>query len=326
MISQLLYTSAALFDIPDSNLVPLRGGHVAQVYGFTQRGRDYVLRLTPPADDLDFPSRQATLAWMAFLARHGASVPEPVASIHGNLIEVVPAEDGDWLATLQTRAPGVLSEELALNRWDAPLFQALGRSVGRMHAAARQYIPEPGAARPEWDQGGNLYNRPEFSEDWVERKAAGVLAKIGNLTKGPESYGMIHADLHFGNFFVDAPSRTITLFDFDDACTGWYVMDLAMLLFDILVLHPGPDREGFALDFLRPLLGGYLAENKLDPVWFTQLPVFAKLLEINIFGSLGPAYIPGKDWWMDKFMPGRRERIQNDVPYLNINFKTLERV
>ena len=309
---------ATLYGVPESALHPLRGGHSAHTYGFSQGGSEYVLRLTPPDDEIDVTAQRAILAWMHFLATHGATVPEPIASQNGQFIEVIPHEDGQYLAVVFTRAKGVLSEELSLDQWDDNLYDALGRAIGRMHAIARGYVPTEGLRRPDWDVASSLFNRPRLSESWLAPKQAPILKHLQSLPRTAEGYGLIHADLHFGNFFVDVPSRIITILDFDDCCYGWYAMDLAMLLFDVLVLYVGQERDAFARRFMRNLLKGYRAENTLDAFWLDQLPYFCKLLEIDIYDEVQPYYAAqDTDWWGNKFMPGRRERIENDVPYID---------
>jgi Ser/Thr protein kinase RdoA (MazF antagonist) len=315
-----LNAAAGLFGLTPSDLQPLRGGHVSHVYGFDRDGCPYILRLSPPEADLDLAAQRAILAWMRFLAKHGACVPKPVPSTAGNLIETFSQEDGEWQAIVLTRAQGVLSEELSLVQWDAALFEALGRAVGKLHVVAGEYDPPEDVRRPDWDAGGNLFRCPKFDQPFLAEKAASTLERIRGLPRGPESYGLIHADLHFGNFYVDVPSRSITIFDFDDCCYGWYAMDLAILLFDVLVLYSGADRDSFARDFMRSLLKGYRQERAID---LSGMAEFAKLLEINLFGSIAPDYVPGKGWWGDRFMPGRRERIEQDQPYTRLDFARL---
>ena len=318
-----LDSAAGLFALASADLVPLRGGHTSHVYGFSRDGREYVLRLLPPQTGLDLSAQRSILAWMRFLGEHGATVPQPIASSRGNLIEALPQEDGEWQAIVLTRARGVLSEELALARWDAPLFEALGRAVGKIHALAAEYDPPQALRRPDWPAGENLFRSPQFAEAALAGKAAGLLERIRGLPCGPESYGLIHADLHFANFYVDAPARSITIFDFDDCCYGWYGMDLAILLFDVLVLYDGAQREEFARDFMCSLLTGYRREKPIDSFQLAQIPLFIKLLELNLFGSISRNYVPGQGWWGDKFMPGRRERIEQDEPYVRLDFASL---
>jgi Ser/Thr protein kinase RdoA (MazF antagonist) len=311
--------AAALYNLPDTSLASLRGGHVSQVYAFRLAGREYVLRLTPPNDEIDAASQLPVLAWMQFLAQRGARVPEPLSTRNGKLVETV----AGWTVSAQTRAKGVLSEEYPLSKWDAPLFEALGQAAGKLHAVARLYQPAADLRRPDWDAAGNLFKSPAFDRDWLAEKAAAVRARTPGLSRSADGFGLIHADLHFGNFYVDTATRAITVFDFDDCCYGWYTMDLAILLFDVLVLYEGQDREAFGRDFMSSLLRGYRVETGLVADWAEQVQLFMKLLEINIYGDLRAGYQPGKDWWADKFMPGREERIREDRPFFEPDLSVL---
>jgi hypothetical protein len=147
---------------------------------------------------------------------------------------------------------------------------------------------------------------------------------IRNLPRGGDAYHLIHADLHFANFFVESRSRTITLFDFDDCCYGWSAMDIAILLFDALVIYKGQDKDAFARHFLRNFLSGYKTENPIGVFWITQIPNFLKLLEINLYDEVAPHFNPdGGDPWVNSFIPGRKNRIQKDQPYVDIDFEIL---
>jgi len=110
--------AASLYGLSEAELQPLRGGHFAHVYGFNRNDRNYVLRLTPPNDDVDLAAQRSNLTWMACLAAHGASVPEPLPSQNGNLVEVISSPEGEWLAVTFTQAEGILSEDIPLDQWD----------------------------------------------------------------------------------------------------------------------------------------------------------------------------------------------------------------
>ena len=317
-----LNSAASLFRVPEAALQPLRGGHFAQVYGFKRDDRNFVLRLSPPNDDVDVIAQRSILAWMAYLARHGASVPAPLLSQNGNLVEVVSSPEGEWLVVAFTQADGILSEEIPLDQWDDAHFQVLGRSIGKVHAIARDYAPSSEVSYPDWETGGNLFNRQIQNEPWLKEKQARLVEQIHALPKSTDAYGLVHCDLHFGNFFVDVRKQIITLIDFDDCAYGWFVMDIAVLLFDVLVLYPASDKAGYALKFLRSFLSGYLAENPLPRYWFEQLPIFLKLLEINVFDMVAKAYPDDADEWVLKFMPERRARLEKDMPYVDLDFSS----
>ncbi len=323
MATTPLAIAAKLYDVSEAELQPLRGGHFAEVYGFKRDERDFILRLSPPNDDVNLTAQKSILAWMSHLAKHGAFVPAPLPSQNGNLIEVISSAKGEWLAVAYTRAEGVLSEEIPLDGWDDSQFQALGRSIGKIHAVARDYAPLNGLSYPDWEAGGNLFNRQIENELWLKEKQARLLEQIHALPKPTDAYGLIHADLHFGNFFVDVHRQIITLIDFDDCAYGWFVMDIAVLLFDILVLYTGKDKGEYGSNFLRFFLTGYLAENPMSLFWLKQLPLFLKLLEINVYDLVARFFPDDADEWVMKFMPGRKERLEKDTPYVELDFSIL---
>ena len=57
--------------------------------------------------------------------------------------------------------------------------------------------------------------------------------------------------------------------------------------------------------------------------WLEQLPLFLKLLEINIYDMVAKFYPDDAGEWGKKFMPGRKERLENDTPYMNLNYSAL---
>jgi amicoumacin kinase len=317
--------AAERYGFPVNLLKPVSGGHFTLVYEYSTGERAYILRLTPPDDEVDSQSMRAIFEWVFYLASGGAPVSRPILSGDHRLIETIDGQEGTYLAVLFEKAGGILAEELPLEEWDETLVQNLGRATGKMHALAKRFLP-PGESlrRPDWDQSVNCYNPAEQldpSQASVLEKREKIWAAVQELPRDTEGYGMIHADLHGANFFVDPQSKTITVFDFDDCCYGWYAMDIAMCLFDILVLYSGEQPQRFASWFLENYLLGYCQENRLDPFWIGCLPIFLKLLETGIYPEVyrfDEDSEPGS--WVRKFMAGRRQRIEAEVPYIDIDF------
>ncbi len=318
--------AARRYGVTSAALTPMVGGHVTHVYSFAKDGKDCVLRITPPNEEIDLPAMRAILPWMHYLADGGASVAAPVPSQSGNLIETIEQDGHTYIAVAFERAPGIRGEELTFDQWNDALFARLGQTAGKMHALAKGYTPpDPDLKRPAWNAAVNCYHPPEPfppSEAIAAEKQARIVEVVQALPKDRDSYGMIHADLHGGNFFVDVDTHTITVFDFDDCAYGWYVMDIAMSVFDMLVLYRGADREAFAARFLRSYLQGYRAENTLSAFWLGQLPHFLKLLEIGVYADVHTYYDPADtDSWVGWFMANRKERIEHDVPYVVLDFE-----
>jgi len=124
--------------------------------------------------------------------------------------------------------------------------------------------------------------------------------------------------VHGGNFFVD--DGKITLFDFDDVLYGWYAYDVAMAFFYVLPHDcSSVENKTFARGALDELLQGYEQSNHLDERWIAEIPRFLKLREIDLYIAIHRSMdVNHLDPWCDSFMKNRREKILNDVPYVDI--------
>lgn len=322
--------AARLYGTEPSGLRPLHGGNVGSAYRYMGDGKPCVLRIAPASADLDLRSATTIGEWMCYLADAGAPVSRPVPSTRNRLAEVVEHDGQSFVVTALEAAKGCLAETLPLEAWDARLCRNLGRAVGAVHALSARYVPPPDALpRPRWDSSGNCYN-PDRS--WVAahrviaERREDVLRSLDLLPTDDGSYGLIHADLHCANLLVERETAQITLFDFDDCCYGWYAMDIAMSVFDMVVLYGSEDGPGFIETFLDAYLSGYAGEYSLGVLRLEQLPHFLKLLEIGVYMQVERAYEAGTDDpWISRFMPGRRERIESGVPFTDLPFERLAR-
>jgi Ser/Thr protein kinase RdoA (MazF antagonist) len=323
--NSILQAATQKYGVSVQNLIPLKGGFSNHVYQFTRAGNEYVLRITPPNNDSNLIAATAILAWQNFLVQNHASVTKPLPSHENHWVEVIEYNSEPYFITAFEKAPGILSETMPLEQWDEGLFQELGKTVGKMHALAVTYIPASNSLkRPHWDHNDNLFNPncPHDSklENIYQRRDA-IIGQITDFPKDSDGYGMIHCDLHFANFFVDPKNHIITIFDFDDCAYGWYVMDIATLLFDLCVVYSHTDKEAFATLFLDNFLKGYLTEKSLSAAWITHLPVFLKLLESSLYIDVYRYWNPDDhDSWSSKFMPNRKYSIEKNLPYINLDF------
>ncbi len=261
---------ASLFSLKPSQLAPASGGHFSWVYEFFRDGQACILRITPPNSDVDLQAMRSILEWLAFLSSQGGPAPVPVRSQNNNLIEVVHLQGQTYIAVAFQKAPGILAEDMSPEEWSDELFHALGQTVGKCHKIAQKYIPPIEYRRPEWYEGDSCFN-PRASlihaDPIILEKRLKTLSVIQQLPKNLESYGLAHLDLHFGNFFIDIDNLKISLFDFDDCAYGWYIMDIAMLLFDVLVLYKGKDTKEFGEKFVVNLLRGYYSQMPENVFW-----------------------------------------------------------
>lgn len=258
--------------------------------------------------------------WINFLAAGGASVSRAVLSAAGNLVE--PIDDGfggHFLATAFVKAPGrppTVADETP------EYFEGYGRAIGRMHRLTRGYEPpDERWRRPQWDdplmQDMVAFLPP--AEAMAARKLAQVTDTLRTLPRERASYGLVHQDAHAGNCFLD-DSGTLTFFDFDDCVYTWFAADIAIVLFYASMGRQDP--EGFARHFLTAFLQGYQAENHFDPSWLTWFPSFLKLRELELYAIIHRSadVMNLTDPWDIRYMSGRKERIEQDVPFLDVDF------
>ncbi len=319
----LLSTALSLFRADPLPAQRLHGGTFSEVYEFTSRGESFILRLTPPNSGIDRDDMESVLHYMHYLSDGGLCVPSPLLSREGRLVEMIPDGDRTWLATVVQKARGVRAETIPFEGWTDRRIHLLGSLTGRMHRLSQGYQPPAEIKpRPGWDKVTNNYNPldelPDAETDILERRQE-VLARLEHLPRTPASFGLIHADLQFANFFIDPADDLLTLYDFDDCCQGWYMMDIALPLLDMLVLYPGHDREVFASRFLEHFITGYRTQCTPDPSLLAELHTFLKLLEIGLYLQVAAyAEEATPDSWVGKFMPGRKESILSCTPFVPV--------
>jgi amicoumacin kinase len=295
------------------------GGFESFIYGFSRADGDYILRIGHSR------RRSANLIrgevdWINYLAAGGAGVARAIDSANGRLVEEVDdGQGGHFLATAFVRARG--DSPWAAGRWNEALFVDYGRLLGRIHALSRDYSPaDPAWRRPEWDERSelNIADILPAEDAAVRDRFLALMAYLQALPKGREVYGLIHQDAHAGNFFVDEDGR-ITLFDFDDCVYGHYVYDLAMVLFYAVTNRP--DAAEFGPAFFSHFMRGYRQETDIDRRWLAEIPHFLKLREIDLYAICRrDADQLAGNAWVENYMRGRRERLIDDVPYLEMEF------
>ena len=302
--------------------IALLDGFESYMYEFSRDDGDYILRIGHSlrrSENLIL----GEVDWINYLAAGGASVARAVESENGRLVE--PVEDGHggmFLATAFTRARGRPPREAG---WSPRLYRTYGRLLGRIHALSKTYSPgDPAWRRPDWDDPVMLEVErfiPEGEAGVIERYRE-VRDHLSGLPVDGESYGLIHQDAHGGNFFVDE-SGEITLFDFDDCVYSWYVYDIAMVVFYMLVGRD--DAPAFAGEFMAHFLPAYVSECPLEERWLEEIPVFLKLREIDLYAVIHRSFDVEnlEDAWCRRYMDGRRERIEADLAFVDFDFRSL---
>jgi Ser/Thr protein kinase RdoA (MazF antagonist) len=112
-----------------------------------------------------------------------------------------------------------------------------------------------------------------------------LIAALHTLPRTEDAFGLIHNDFNDGNFCVDYENGDITVFDFDDACYGWFAYELAsawegFVGWTMFLADAGARRERMEHMYAQVLLG-YNREHTLSEYWLDKLPFFLKVVEME---------------------------------------------
>jgi Ser/Thr protein kinase RdoA (MazF antagonist) len=262
--------------------------------------------------------------WINYLADWGVPVARALESRSGRLVEAVEdGQGGQFLATAFVKASGKSPWAVG---WSSALYERYGQLIGSMHARTKQYRPaDPAWKRPEWDD--SLFNfvgsfLPE-SEQVAKEKYRALCAHLHRLPKDTDSYGLIHQDAHGSNMLI-SDSGTITLIDFDDCAYSWFINDIAIVLFYMTAGEDDP--AAVTGEFMPPFLRGYRQANQLDPRWLKEIPGFLKLRELELYAVVHRDFDVNHidHRWVGRFMHERKQRIEQDAPFIDFDFEALE--
>ena len=175
---------------------------------------------------------EAELDWVADLAARGIDVCLPRPSLGGRRCERVVCGDAEFLAVRFDRAPG---RKVVRADVDEALYASLGTLVAKLHAASfDDDSPQP--RRPVWYESRLLttyFHRHARGQPRAFRAAVERL--VDELKAVPAVLRLVHADVSFGNTFLDG-SR-LWIFDFDNCELGSVEHDLAVVLYDGVLCH-----------------------------------------------------------------------------------------
>lgn len=318
----ILADAAARYGTEEETLHELDGAE-SFIFEFTRTGQPLILRLGHSLRRTPNLIR-GEVDWINYLARGGAAVAPAVLSDNGELVELIDdGAGGHYLATAFVKAPGGPPAWAELT---AGFIEHYGQVIGRMHRLTQVYLPaDPAWQRPQWDDPA-MTDASTFlpeSEAYTRQQVTALIARLQQLPRPQEAYGLVHQDAHLGNCFMDGQGE-LTFFDFDDCCYTWFVNDIAIVLF--YIVNGREDPAAYARYFLPHFLRGYARENRFDRKWFAHIPDFLKLRELDLYAFIHRSFdVDNLDHpWVARYMSGRKERIEADVPYVDFDFAHLQ--
>lgn len=257
------------------------------------------------------------LMWLHHLREHGCTVSKPIRSVGGELVETSELPQGTYHVSCFERFGGRLLNPRTDAVWNDTLFEKLGRAVGRLHRVSDTLALPPAYDRRPWFE--LIVSRipdplPAALDRATTMAMQSFMAEMRARPLVPRHYGLIHGDLHAGNFLYEAGE--IELIDFDLGTYGWRVMDFVALLF-IQYYFPSrrvPDASPRrASEVLMAMVRGYRQEYALDREQLDAVNDLMKLRSILNYIAMGPS----ADHW--------QVALGNPTPTLHESLKWIER-
>lgn len=256
----------------------------------------------------DYHSKNAIsceLAWLEALRADGGVITPPV----------VPGLDGEEIQTAQSPELArprhmVLFEFLEGEEPEETQdlidpFETLGEISAKLHIHARTWQRPENFERLTWDYEHMLGATPNWG-DWRKAPAMDAAAleilsrqdqvirqRLEAFGKGPERYGLIHADLRLANLLLHG--RSTRVIDFDDCGFGWNLYDFATA---VSFFEESPQVPVLATSWAK----GYRRHLPLPPEDEAEMMTFVVLRrmvllawigshsETDLAKSQGPAY------------------------------------
>jgi Ser/Thr protein kinase RdoA (MazF antagonist) len=218
-----------------------------------------------------------------YLEKNGAAVNSAYKSLDGNYVEEVAANDGKFYGTHFSFIEGTIVSNKNPEIWNDALFYEWGKTIGNFHKISVTYPKND--LRKDWldyeSSRSQYLPTNEFKQSYEK-----LLNEINSLPKTSNSYGLIHSDIHHGNFHYY--NGKITVFDFDDSMYCYFIQDIAMVIYYSLFFRGYSEDEKLAeaTRILKPFIEGYESEFTLDKFWFTKIGLFLRLRDFTLYSVL----------------------------------------
>lgn len=292
------------------------------VFEVHRDGTPYILRMTHQSHRSK-GQVLAELKWIEYLQNNGSEIPKVIPSTENNLVEIVKGLDGtDFYCCLFEKAPGVRVKVTDEN-FDGHLFFEWGRTIGHLHKKTKSYQPETEYKRLDWHEE-ELLNAEHYQSDVPEQvmhQQELIMNKLNALPIHQDNFGLIHSDIHHGNFHFH--EGKIHVFDFDDCSYHWLASDLAIPLYYLmwsLEREGVKELDGYAAKFMGDFIKGYETENILAPVDYDTIPLFLKLRDLTLYNFFHKKYdLKNADNQLYKTVQKIEQRIMESRPIVHFN-------
>ncbi|WP_282940246.1 phosphotransferase [Paenibacillus sp. RC67] len=214
-----------------------------------------------------YASQRAELEWLDYLHAQGVKVVKPLRLKSGNYIQ--PISNDFYFITFE-KINGLHPSPRDKDVWGPTLFELWGEAMGKIHTAAKNYVPT--SNHPHWYQNSLLLQIHSIQLDpLIMKKWNSYDKQLKKLPRTKDYYGLIHGDLHHGNFLITG--NDLTIIDFADSEHHWFAYDVAIAIYHTAHTVPKLDRKEFVKGFVYSFMNGYTRANS-NTTFLSQIDDF----------------------------------------------------
>lgn len=264
------------------------------IYEGEQEGQKVIIRFTH-SSHRSYEQIVAEIDWVSYLKQQGIPVYKHFTSVDGQLLETITAQDGSsFLICCYEKLPGKRMTWQDCEQ--SPVYiEKWGEVIGQMHQATKSYVkPVHLTERLHWHEE-DLMKLEQFQPYYTAEMntySKDVLKQVHNLQRTESNYGLIHSDLHLGNFNVD--HNQLYVFDFDDSSYHFFASDIAIPLYYTLLSRSltvqDDGQQAFASFFMKHFMEGYERHHRIEDDEIQTIPLFLRLRDVSLYNVMHKKY------------------------------------
>jgi Ser/Thr protein kinase RdoA (MazF antagonist) len=159
-----------------------------------------------------------------------------------------------------------------------------------MHEHVRTWQRPPWFTRFTWDEETMLGERPRWGrwQDGIgvgaaERAVLGPAAdrvreRLAAFGKGPDRFGLVHADMRLANLLLD--DDQVYVIDFDDCGSTWYLYDVGTAVSFL-------EHDPAVPEWIASWIDGYRSVRHLAAEDEREIPTFVMLRRLMLIAWIG---------------------------------------
>ncbi len=243
-----------------------------------------VLRLTHSKDNTE-AGIIAELTFMQFMADKGLPVAKPILSKKGKWTACIQLETGYVTAVCFEKIVGFKATKEV---WQESHFEELGELAGLLHKYSFEFQQQTTLPYKPWHEiakGQVLESLPKDKRGLPDLHQK-LVEEFHTYPISSHNYGLIHYDIHFGNYLFKEQDKKIVLFDFEMLCYSWFVNDIAVILYYAFYLKGDKTELEFQNSFLPHFWKGYESKFAIAPSEKEKISKFLLYRDLLVYSFL----------------------------------------